>query len=170
MMKSIILLVLTFGYVENDGIERLHRASDICSQNSINMVLYYDKSDDRIALFFHPYNNIYINVGHPYWINPEQNRKKSLKLGLYSTDNEDHIILHEVGHAVLHRKIGSDRFNRLGIEHIKANVDEKIIIKEVGKYACKDALEFFSEVYVGLLSGRKYSNDIMKAYNELWNL
>lgn len=169
-MKSIILLAaLTLGYVENDGIACIHTAKSLCDQNGVEMTIYYDVFDLRIARFEFLENKIYINIGHSYWINPLESSKNHFNKHLHSSNNIRHVITHEIGHVLLCRKLGNDKFNALKANNIQPNLDRKIV-ESVSLYATTDIREFFSEVYAGLRSGVKFSEDIMKEYNRIWNL
>ena len=82
--------------------------------------------------------------------------------GYYSTSNEFHIIRHEVGHW-LHSNFSKKSFEKLK----KSNISFTFAGKEVSERATIDALEFVSEVFSGIIDGKKYSNLVINLYKTL---
>jgi len=109
-------------------------------------------------------NQLLINVQRFRWAVVNQAHARSLNWS--STDCPDHIIIHEISHFLLYRKIGRDAYDRLnrpvalGYDHVSTII---------GNYAATCEGEFTAEVFTGLQTGIIYPDDIMKHYLELWN-
>lgn len=165
-MQFIAMLIMFFSF--DDGLTALKRACSLCFDHNIQNSIYNDFFDERSAYYNYDEDRIYFNLHDSYWLDPEANQKKEFDRGWYSTSNRDHIILHEIGHSLLRRKIGVDKYRKL--IGIKMKLDIITIERQVGKYACRDVLEFYAEVYAAVRSGIKYGENIIKEYDEIWNL
>lgn len=80
----------------------------------------------------------------------------------YSTDNECHVLYHEIGHwyhGVKNREI----YEKLQNSNLSFNFADKY----VSIRASKNAFEFVAEVFAGLVDGRKYNELVMEIYKTL---
>lgn len=166
-MRLFIYFLVTILFMGN-GLDSLKRASYECAKHNIPIVIYTEPISTKIAYYNSAEDKIYLNISHGYWENPGKLQEENFKRKWFSSPNQDHVILHEIGHTLLYRHLGLEKFYK--IQGKKNIINEKIIKEQVSEYANVDMLEFFSEVYVGLISGMKYSNDIIKEYNNIWNL
>lgn len=91
--------------------------------------------------------------------------------GHASTQNIDHVIKYEVGHAL------SDRIRRTakeqGEDTSRTNLnsifeERKSVSTEVGRYAGSNSAEFVAETFAGLSSNKKYSKDVVDLYTQLY--
>jgi hypothetical protein len=105
---------------------------------------------------------ISLNEKSPLWADPGGTMKRLHGAGWFSTDDPDHIIRHEVGHA-LH-----DRADPAYYEHLKTRKltkdQQKRITKHVSAYGATSPLEFVAETYAGLVDGKVYNKRIMDFY------
>jgi len=77
----------------------------------------------------------------------------------YSSSDPARMLLHEYAHY-LYGDSPSAEHNFINDHHFKSVVKE-----QVGAYAASNVKEFIAEVYVGLQTGKKYSDQIMDHYN-----
>ena len=88
--------------------------------------------------------------------------------GWLSSDNRYHTIWHELGHAEHARAIAAagrqwDTINNY--QFSAALLPE--IRATVSRYGASSAKEFVAEVYAGLMSGKRYSDTVMRIYASL---
>lgn len=119
-----------------------------------NLIAYYEPNTRAI----------FLNGDAPYWKDPESAQLFLYMDGQHSTSSRHHIIRHEIGHAVMHKKIGTDMMAYWATVY-PANIDR--VKSEVSEYAATNCVEFYAEVYAGLLGKKKYSPDILRAYGGL---
>ena len=74
----------------------------------------------------------------------------------------DGIIIHEQGHADCFKRM---TYNQIANPH-KFNDAEKQIARQVSKLATLDSDELLQETFSGLVSGDKYSKEVMMLYNQ----
>lgn len=81
--------------------------------------------------------------------------------GYWSSGDEDHVFLHELGH-VLHGKVSTNELtgSRGGFD----SPDAKAIAAKVSKRAAEDPEEFVAETFAGMLAGKRYQSDVMELY------
>lgn len=112
-------------------------------------------------------DEIQVNQDSPGWKNPNY-AQEAFKDGWTSSDDPNHAIYHEAGHA--HWLAHVDQQTRWEVDHTDAESGNKIfnrLSKEVSKYARTSAPEFIAEVYAGLRSGGFFSDHVMNLYH-LW--
>lgn len=87
------------------------------------------------------------------------------KEGWFSTDNEAHIIYHEIGHWLHFRNITDLE----ALKPIWATAKKELVKTEVSEYALNTdtGTDFVAEVFAGLMAGKKYSEHIMDIYQKL---
>lgn len=169
-MKQIYLFFILIGLVfVDDRSETFKRAADLCNSHKISIKFYINTNDHKAAFYDSAADVIYLNSGNSFWDNSVENHKMNRAANHFSTDNKDHIILHEIGHALLRKKIGNEKLAYHSNTHTPVSLSQQKIM-EVSKYATTDIIEFFSEVFVGLKTGKEYSEEIIREYNRIWNL
>jgi hypothetical protein len=87
------------------------------------------------------------------------------KAGYFSTEHRFHTFLHELGHMAHHDKVRSRYDNLVNTNGQLPRFAE--VSKEVSRYAERNGLEFVAEVFVGLITGRSFSDAVMSLYAEL---
>src|SRR5206468_733064 len=110
-------------------------------------------------------DTIYINENHPFWAAPETWMKLQNKMGWFSTNDPDHIAIHEIGHA-LHRRAIGDRYPKLRRDRLIGHYAD-IVKDEVSGYGLTNEVELVTEMYTAMFFGRKYSDAAMAVYEEL---
>ncbi len=115
-------------------------------------IAYYDEDDDELV----------INPTHLAWSNMIDYIRADERRGHFSTRSADHIIRHEIGHALHYR--GMTDAERAEIWYKELTSDEEAIAKEVGRYALTGRVEFVAEVFAGLWARRKLSSKILALY------
>jgi hypothetical protein len=104
-----------------------------------------------------------INRDAEYWKMTPQQRKefadKQYRIKNWSTNSEDHPILHEIGHAA---QATSDPRQYSGSDYM--NDDQMDIAYEVSKYSMHGSQEFVAETWAGLSQGKKYSDKVITLY------
>lgn len=117
--------------------------------------------ENQIACYYPSVNAIFLNTASPYWNDPDTHQLELYAIGRLSTSSRDHIIRHEIGHAVMCRKVGI-----VGMAYwasiLPANPEN--VKTEVSEYAATNCVEFYAEVYAGLAAKKKYSDDILRQY------
>ncbi len=139
-------------------------AIKICAKYKID-IYTSDLKVGRTAFANVNLNRITFYTEHEYWRNYAQDQIDEYNWGHFSTASPDHVVRHEIGHILLGRKIGADRFWDLISFDKDVNVDK--IRKEVSNYAGKNPAEFHAEVFAGLWDGREYSKEIMDLYKSI---
>jgi hypothetical protein len=109
-------------------------------------------------------DRVVINEDHKAWADPAFIGRMNAR-GWLSSGGEDHLIHHEIGHALHARAVGFDAFrdNRGPVE---PGILPKIR-REVSEYATADTHEVVAEVYAGAKNGRKFPPEIMDYYRKL---
>jgi len=135
---------------------------------------YYGNQESEVpAIFLEPKyspNNkttIAINDKNEYWKDPKKNafldhQKDKYDIRRSSTDNEYHIIIHELSHFNHYSK--NEKSYR---DNKTFNSEEKEkIINKVSELATLNSRELVAEVNTGISFGKKYDEKIMKLYEE----
>lgn len=108
---------------------------------------------------------IFINERHPYWQDPPKVMGPSYARGWFSSDHDEHIIVHELGHALHHR---IDPTFYVGLRRQKLNPAAVPTIEtEVSRYGTDSPHEFVAEVFAGLSAGKTYNRAVMAMYRQL---
>jgi len=103
--------------------------------------------------------NISFNVSAPYWPSPVALGRYNRKEGHLAHASPRHAALHELGHAVNHRRRGF-------LSHEPAPK----VAKRVSQYAQTNQAEFAAEVYAARKLGKKYDREVMTAYRQAMGL
>lgn len=118
------------------------------------------------AAFSRQANEILINEEHRYWADPVAYMKESEGHGYFSTGEADHIIVHEVGHA-LHFQTAPKEYEKVRLLKFKDPSDNLALAGRVSDYATSKPVEFVAEVYAGLSAGKTYDDEVLGLYNHL---
>ena len=121
-------------------------------------------ADTTPAMFLGNTGKIYINEKSDYWKSAKQQAQAEFDKGWWSSADEYHPVYHELGHA-LQNKTDSRHFDNLKNSEIPPVFVERVK-SEVSRYAATSPREFVAEVYAGLRSGKTYSEDVMRFYNQ----
>lgn len=127
------------------------------------------KADRTAAQYAHRYGKIFINEKHRVWDDPGAFMEESSRTGWFSSDSTDHIIAHEVGHALNERAVGNAKYRELRERKFRPNISASIR-ENVSVYASTAPVEFVAEVYAGLSAGKSYNNAVMDLYRMLGGL
>ena len=120
---------------------------------------------DIPAVFSSVDNVIRINERQRYWKDPRAAMDRSGISGSrwFSSDDIDHIIHHEVGHAKHLERAGIDRYNEVKARKFTW-AEKKVIEQHVSRYGATKPIEFVAEMYAGLVSGREYNIEVSLLY------
>jgi hypothetical protein len=82
----------------------------------------------------------------------------------FSSDDPDHIIRHELAHALHHRAVGDAYL--YGTLRRPLSVNQRAVALKVSRYAAHDRkpVEFVAETYAGLKAGKTYDKQVMRLY------
>jgi hypothetical protein len=92
--------------------------------------------------------------------------KRSYDSLWFSSKDEDHVITHEIGHALHDKAIGTEAYAKVGRKAMP-EARTKYIADQVSQYASSSEVEFVAEVYAGVKAGHSYDDKIMKFYAKL---
>lgn len=120
-----------------------------------HVIAYYDEDDDWIVC----------NPNHPAWAGMAGYVAERFADGFYSSRSRDHLIRHEIGHALHYR--GMSEADRAEIWYKELTADEKVAAARVSRYARIGRLEFVAEVYAARWAKRKLDPDALTLYAEL---
>ena len=98
------------------------------------------------------------------WVNPRRGttlKPSQARPGYFSTNHPFHVFFHELGHCAHHDRAGSmfDAYKNTDFYG-----DKDAIAQEVSRYAVFNGVEFAAEVFAGLLTGKHYSDVVMRRY------
>ena len=120
-------------------------------QYNFNPICGFDKNSNKIIV------NSSLNV-----------TKKGKEYKEKGWNVQDNPILHELGHYLAY-KMDPNGYSKVEFDSIKEG-DRDIISKELSTYASWNQKEFNAELISGILSGKKFSEDIMKFSNLKLNI
>jgi hypothetical protein len=119
------------------------------------VIAYYDEDDDELVL----------NRAHAAWGDMRAYGQAEERRGHFSTRALDHIVRHEIGHALHYRRMIDAQ--RAEIWYKGLTPEEKLIATQVSGYAKAGRIEFVAAVYRGLWGGRKFGRAVTSLYEEL---
>ncbi len=118
-----------------------------------NTIAYYDEDDDELV----------INSSHP--AGEDMKRFINDHKGFFSTSSPDHIVRHDIGHALHYR--GLTDAERSDIWYKELNDEERRIASQVSQYSRAGKIEFVAEVFAGLWGRRKFAPEVIDLYKKL---
>lgn len=139
--------------VNTEGYARIER--DVGKQHAERTHAAYEAKTDTI----------HINQNSPYWTESRLMIREWSAVKWFSSTDPDHIIRHEIGHALHFKNIGMDPYKKLRTGKFNKEQTDKIS-KDVSRYAAKNPLELVAEMYAGMLSGKTYDESLMRFYTE----
>lgn len=120
-----------------------------------------------IASFYPSRNAIIFNEDNEYYNDSASAMKRFHASGWMSTDNPDHAVIHEMGHAFHFKNVNDkDRWKEIRATPIPEDI-RGAIKKEVSTYATTNPLEVVAEMFTGMSSGKKYSRPLIEYYKSL---
>lgn len=115
---------------------------------------YYSTNRDEIV----------INGDHSSWYSPDIYFAADHN-NWFSSRHPQHVIHHEVGHALHARALGRQAFTDT-LEKFD-NMPDLTTARKVSSYASSDKGEFVAEVYAALVAGRPLDDDVRLLYDRL---
>lgn len=124
------------------------------------------KLTDKRSLAVANSSGIVINKGAKQWKDIAGYQKEAYAAGWVSTDDPNGVVLHELGHYK-HRQEAGSMFENYKNTNSSSSPRFKTLASRVSKYAATNGVEFVSEVYAGLKTGRTYDESVMGMYHEM---
>ncbi|MGP0068809.1 MAG: hypothetical protein ACLQGP_35070 [Isosphaeraceae bacterium] len=84
---------------------------------------------------------------------------------VFATRSPDHIIRHEIGHALHYR--GLTTAERADIWYKDLSPEERAIASQVSDYSTVGRIEFVAEVFAGYWGGRRFHPEVLALYEKL---
>jgi len=138
---------------------------EVVASGHASMVAKHGAKADGIAAAYRiKEGKIYINEQHEYWDDAKLYMHKASRSGYLSSDHPDHVIVHEVGHALHHAQVGDHVMQTLSARDWKSG-QSAMATREVSMYGGSDPAEFVAEVYAGVKGGQTYDQEIMDIYH-----
>lgn len=197
-------------YTRSLGIQRVSaRASDLSTLNTLNehltrardrgirmprSILVDRRADSRdghhlvasyraLGDMLHVNPSATIDGKTKFWDDPADRMKYLGRARMFSSDQPDHVITHELGHLTHARtkswqkivKAEEYRISGSAFASARAQIDwlnrletrVKDVGKSVSRYATTSAKEFVAETWAGLHAGKTYGDTVMQLYVEL---
>jgi hypothetical protein len=115
-----------------------------------------------IAAYDHLSDVIVFNPDHTAWADMGGFLRQFP--GLYGTDNELHIVRHELGHAAYYHLLEDE--GRRALWDADLSPMERVIARRVSYRATWNVKEFVAEVYAGLWAKREYDEEILRLHDQ----
>lgn len=113
------------------------------------------------AMASKPMNLVRFNKASNFYANPRQAMRAQRRMGQLSSTDPRAVAFHELGH--LRQKKKSEN---IFTQREFSSPRNARLASRVSQYAKTNANEFAAETYAGLKTGRKYDNQVMKAYRQ----
>lgn len=134
----------------SNSAQNVREAERVIRENGFEANVYRNAKSGFIASYSPSQRNISINASKSYWKDPVGNAKKYGDSGQLSSSHPDHILHHEMGHAIYDPP-----------DNFMSNHERDHIGAHVSKYATTNPKEFVSEVHAGMKAGKQYDEKIM---------
>lgn len=108
---------------------------------------------------------VFLNLSMSYWKDPRAFMARAAASQWFSAAGEDHIIIHEVGHALHHRSAGETRYQEIRKARLTPE-EADLVAREVSRYGATKPVEFVAETFAGLVSGKTYPPEILNLYRK----
>ncbi len=118
-------------------------------------IAYHEELDDELV----------INESHPAWMDMRGYVMDDRRRGHFSTKSVDHIIRHEIGHALHYRRLTT--VERADIWYKDLSPREKVVASRVSDYSTDGRIEFVAEVFAGQWGGRRFRPEVLALYEKL---
>jgi hypothetical protein len=131
------------------------------------MVMFDDPLElaDVTAAYDHIDDVIVFNSDHDAWIDMAQFLHD--RRNYFSTQHPQHLVRHEIGHAMHYRAISSFREVRDPLWYSESlGIEEARIAHKVSGRALWNPKEFVAEVYAGLWAKVTYDNDVIALFHQ----
>lgn len=113
------------------------------------------------AMASKPMNLVRFNKASNFYANPRQAMRAQRRMGQLSSTDPRAVAFHELGH--LRQKKKSEN---IFTQREFSSPRNARLASRVSQYAKTNANEFAAETYAGLKTGRKYDNQVMRAYRQ----
>jgi hypothetical protein len=107
--------------------------------------------------------SILINEQHDYWRDPAGMMDPAFQAQWFSSGSHEHVIVHEVGHALHEREYGSSNYLFVKITKF-TQAEQALVEREVSQYGATQPVEFIAEAYAAMKAGKTYPPEIMALY------
>jgi hypothetical protein len=118
-------------------------------------IAYYDEDDDELV----------INRTHLAWTDMRAYIQDPRRKDHFSTRSPDHIIRHEIGHALHYRSLSAAE--RADIWYKDLLPEEKVFAAHVSDYSTEGRIEFVAETFAGHWAGRRFRPEVLALYEKL---
>jgi hypothetical protein len=142
------------------------RGVKIDTKGAAKVQATYPHDHSLIPGYFNPNNReVVLNDRQRYYADPVKFMEDKFADNWFSSPHPDHIVHHEVGHALHYDKIGHAQW--VYLKRARFTPDQAAIAEaKVSRYAASEVLEFVAEVYASLVHGkRKIDPVVMALYN-----
>jgi SPP1 gp7 family putative phage head morphogenesis protein len=107
---------------------------------------------------------IFLNPAYGHWHDLSKDTQLQFKKGYWSTNDNHHVINHELGHLAHYKNAPLVYLQLVGKTFNKTDM---LIAEQVSLYAASAKLEFVAEVFAGLSTGKAFNDDVMALYQSL---
>jgi hypothetical protein len=119
--------------------------------------------DNSFAAYHALTDEIYVNSNSPNWANIKDLLRAGRLANKASTDDPDHVIIHEIGHYAHRNAVGLDRY--LEIRKMRFSPEEvELVTKHVSSYAATQPVEMIAEVFAAKIAGRVMPKAVLDLY------
>ncbi|HZW29423.1 MAG TPA: hypothetical protein VFF52_01885 [Isosphaeraceae bacterium] len=115
------------------------------------VIAAYDSLDDVIVF----------NPDHGAWLDMDSYLRGHIRF--FSTQNQHHLVRHELGHRAHYRLLTTDERSLLW--HADLTAAQRQLARSVSGLATWSGKEFVAEVYAGLWAGLSYDGDVMTLFD-----
>jgi hypothetical protein len=127
------------------------------------MFEYPREGAECIAVYDHLEDAIVFNADHLAWSDMGVHMRTQEKRGVYPTSHLQHIVRHELGHAVHYRALSSPQRERIWLaENLRPG--EEAIARRVSIRATWNPKELVAEVFAALWAGVDYDDQVIALF------
>lgn len=166
MRSAILLLALSTPCFADDAKSLFARAQSICDKQGVPIVYVAGEPFTFAMQYVSGIDQIEINVNASHWRNPDFSRREGFRNRVFSSDDLDHLIRHEIGHRQVAVHLGAARFSEL--LRTPVPLSSRRITETVSSYACTNSAEFLAECYAAIWDRRPIPKDVYDVYVSLW--
>jgi hypothetical protein len=135
-----------------NGAANVREAARLVGQQGQPVEIYRNAKSNYVAAYAN--GKVNLNASKSYWKDPVGNAKRLHEKGIMSSPSPEHVIHHEIGHALYDAP-----------DNFMSNHEREAIGKHVSTYARMNPKEFVSEVHAGMKAGKQYPEHIMRLFH-----